>query len=530
MLVPLPPVTTASPQGGSFTSAQSISLSSNETGVTYYTTDGSTPDTTSFVYTSAISLSSDTTLKFFTIDSANNSETIKTETYTITTGPVCGNNTIESGETCDGTDLNSQSCVSQGFASGTLSCNSNCQSFNTSSCANPPAGPTCGNGALETGEACDDGNTVSGDGCSSSCTVEVAQASAARGYVSRDCGFDLDQDGIIGEPNDCTIGNGVTTDPDKDGVDEDFYYVDCDGGSDTTGDGSPGNPYLTLEHAFSQLDGAGDGAEDIIPFTGTCDTLDWFHFLPNHSGVPGFYSKAKSGSEKRDFELPDNPTRLIGWDYDGDGKYPPHDQDDTSILDGSAVSGAFNNHGISYFEMAHFTAKDFGSADAGLPKKDFGHFFQIAGRGSDPSSHIFIHDLSLLNINKGQSLYGNRMVFNWWGAGWLNHIAIVNIEVIDFGAHFIRGSGDNSGINEGGPFRWQNMTLKMHGCSIGSTCPNDSSQAGWGIVMKLWGYISKMEFIDNIVDGNRGAWVSHEATGITMAQCSQDWTIRNNEF
>jgi cysteine-rich repeat protein len=33
----------------------------------------------------------------------------------------------------------------------------------------PASAPTCGNGALEPGEACDDGNMVSGDGCRSDC-------------------------------------------------------------------------------------------------------------------------------------------------------------------------------------------------------------------------------------------------------------------------------------------------------------------------------------------------------------------------
>lgn len=47
---------------------------------------------------------------------------------------VCGNNIKESGETCDGTDLNSQTCASQGYSSGTLSCASNCLSFTTSGC------------------------------------------------------------------------------------------------------------------------------------------------------------------------------------------------------------------------------------------------------------------------------------------------------------------------------------------------------------------------------------------------------------
>jgi hypothetical protein len=79
-------------------------------------------------------------------------------------GPTCGNNTKESGETCDGSDLDNQDCgsVPGGFTSGTLDCLSDCSAFDTSACISPP--PTClaGNtngtvdtitasGAIETG-------------------------------------------------------------------------------------------------------------------------------------------------------------------------------------------------------------------------------------------------------------------------------------------------------------------------------------------------------------------------------------------
>ena len=46
----------------------------------------------------------------------------------------CGNGGIDSGEECDGSDLDGGSCVSRGYSSGTLSCNSNC-TFNVSSCS-----------------------------------------------------------------------------------------------------------------------------------------------------------------------------------------------------------------------------------------------------------------------------------------------------------------------------------------------------------------------------------------------------------
>ena len=45
----------------------------------------------------------------------------------------CGNSIIDSGEECDGTNLNSQTCSTQGYATGTLTCTSTC-SFNTAGC------------------------------------------------------------------------------------------------------------------------------------------------------------------------------------------------------------------------------------------------------------------------------------------------------------------------------------------------------------------------------------------------------------
>jgi len=54
---------------------------------------------------------------------------------------VCGNNIIEGGEDCEGEDLNGQTCVSLGYASGTLTCDIAC-SFDTSDCVAPSPTPT----------------------------------------------------------------------------------------------------------------------------------------------------------------------------------------------------------------------------------------------------------------------------------------------------------------------------------------------------------------------------------------------------
>jgi hypothetical protein len=96
------PTTTASPAGRTYSAAQSVTLScSDGTGSgcdkVYYTTDGSTPTPSSPVYSSPINISVTTTLKFFAKDLAGNSESVKTQTYTIDTVPPTGTVTINVG-------------------------------------------------------------------------------------------------------------------------------------------------------------------------------------------------------------------------------------------------------------------------------------------------------------------------------------------------------------------------------------------------------------------------------------------------
>ena len=99
----------------------------------------------------------------------------------------CGNNLKETGETCDGTDLNSQSCSLLGYTSGDLSCLETCLGFDVSLCVSVcenglcetgenaiNCNPVCGNNIVETGETCDDNNLVSGDGCNSACQTETS--------------------------------------------------------------------------------------------------------------------------------------------------------------------------------------------------------------------------------------------------------------------------------------------------------------------------------------------------------------------
>ena len=102
-----------------------------------------------------------------------------------TNEPFCGNDTTETGETCDGTDLNGLTCANFGFTGGSLACNSTCDAYDTSGCNN---NPVCGNGVIETGEQCDGGNlggtsctdlgyTGGTLACAGNCTFDVSGCS-----------------------------------------------------------------------------------------------------------------------------------------------------------------------------------------------------------------------------------------------------------------------------------------------------------------------------------------------------------------
>ncbi len=82
------PQVSASPAGGSYATTQSVTLSCDDGGGSgcasiRYTTDGSTPTTSSTQYTAPLSISSTTTLKFLAIDNVGNVSSVVTETYVI---------------------------------------------------------------------------------------------------------------------------------------------------------------------------------------------------------------------------------------------------------------------------------------------------------------------------------------------------------------------------------------------------------------------------------------------------------------
>jgi uncharacterized protein (DUF1800 family) len=82
------PIASVSIDGGFYTSTQTISLSSNEDSVIYYTLDNTTPNENSNIYQNPLILNDSTTLQFFAIDNAQNKSTIVTKQYLFGTTPT----------------------------------------------------------------------------------------------------------------------------------------------------------------------------------------------------------------------------------------------------------------------------------------------------------------------------------------------------------------------------------------------------------------------------------------------------------
>jgi cysteine-rich repeat protein len=121
--------------------------------------------------------------------------------------PICGNNVVDDGEACDGTDTvpgaecnepgTPRECLYVECGDSVEEGTEECDDGNT--LADDGCGPTCleefcGDGVENGSEQCDDGNEVEGDGCSSTCMAEG-------------CG-----DGTPAEGEECDDGNNVDGD------------------------------------------------------------------------------------------------------------------------------------------------------------------------------------------------------------------------------------------------------------------------------------------------------------------------------
>ncbi len=376
-----------------------------------------------------------------------------------------------------------------------------------------------------------------------------------RGYQPRACGFDMNRNGVVGEAADCNVCDGVTTDPDGDGQDEDLIYVDCDGGTNRQGCGSPASPCASITYAYNSIaDGVGE--EDIVCFRGTCTdegervALSAGQAKTSFNGdapacPAGTYRVSGSGNQVRDFCYPHDPAMIVGWDTDDDGRYPPFDTDDLAVIDGQVndFDQAFVPE--EYMELAHFSVRDYGR-DERLTETGDDRGFLAPVR-----SFSYFHDLELAGINENSCQTSGTIVFSFFGPS-QEYVAIENVEAEAYGGYFVRGSAAyNTGY---GPLRFQNISANARGmherkcsggssngadCLINDDCPGGScplSPCGGGSAtvsfMKLWGWFDGIEVLDNHLECDLLDWHGmindNKCGGIVVDGCTRDWEIANN--
>jgi hypothetical protein len=89
------PTPTFSPVAGTYMTAQSVTISDGSSGATvYYTTNGTTPTTSSTKYTGAISVSASETIKAIAVASGYTNSAVATAAYTISVGTVAATPTF----------------------------------------------------------------------------------------------------------------------------------------------------------------------------------------------------------------------------------------------------------------------------------------------------------------------------------------------------------------------------------------------------------------------------------------------------
>jgi hypothetical protein len=358
-----------------------------------------------------------------------------------------------------------------------------------------------------------------------------------RGYTARPSGFDLNFNTAAGQPgtadvNVCDgIGNETSTtgeDVDANGVNDRQVYVDLTRGNDTLACGLPNSPCRTIGFAMNAGNVSVPGGPIQNPLDAQIQAICFKGVgretvIPTVSGAPGTYTLPQTGHQARSFNLPRYPFILSGWDANNNDQYPPYDVNDVAILDGT-LGGApsldfaiANINHVSNIEYAHFTARNFGQNNSTSEG-----FMQVTD-GGGTADQIYVHDLQLTDIMKGQAASSNRIVFFLFvGGTTLSNFAVVNVNSTNNGGgYLIRGAG--SGTSVMGPYRFQNITSTFYGAS------------GDGIAaMKLWDYVTGIEVLDNEFDLQPTLWSPCYTygclapAGIGMSQCSHDWTVRGN--
>jgi hypothetical protein len=356
--------------------------------------------------------------------------------------------------------------------------------------------------------------------------MDTPPVDTTRGYTARACGFDADRDGFFGEPEDCNYCDGTTIDPDHDGIYETMIYVDCDSGNDTTGDGSAGNPYLTLGKADTVADGPTNGAEEIVCLKGTCnEEFNW-----NVEGVANTWTLAASGNEQQDWTMSADPGMLVGWDNDDDGEYPPYDTGDTAVLSGAGIAAPLDlvNSDVdadnNYMEFAHF---DVDNVAYNTWSGDRAMTFSC-----DECDFVYYHDLEL-TVVKNSCIDGWTAAFSWWNG--MRNVWWDNIWCNECGGWFFRGQGRSGVAEVDGPMRISNTEFDGHAADSG--CPTDEQTLSIG---KMWGHYglsgdadNHVTLIDNDWDLRQDLWTVNDSepnTALRLGSGVQNAHVENNLF
>jgi len=110
------PSPTFSPTGGTYASSQSLTVSDAVAGTTiYYTTNGTTPTSSSTKYASAITVSATETLEAIAVETGYSNSSVATATYTISTGSTSYINYPSDGFTASALSLNYGATVTGGL-------------------------------------------------------------------------------------------------------------------------------------------------------------------------------------------------------------------------------------------------------------------------------------------------------------------------------------------------------------------------------------------------------------------------------
>ena len=192
----------------------------------------------------------------------------------VTTGcTLCGNGALDDFELCDGSSVGDQTCVTQGFGGGTLSCDASCEAFDTTGC------DSCGNDVVDAPETCDGADlndqTCVTQGCRSGALACAANCGA---FDLAGCrvGHDEDGDGVDDNCDNCpTYANANQTDTDGDGLGN---VCESPAGADVFSGYHTFEPLLTTTTAWTINMGTWTPGTDVV--TGTNMYLGGMYLHP----------------------------------------------------------------------------------------------------------------------------------------------------------------------------------------------------------------------------------------------------------